>query len=92
MFVVTIEDAIAIHRCHQQGGDDAALVEARRRWPGVAESALGGALDRVLRVKVPMLPEALKCDASAAEVERLRQLEREREPNRRVRVRGEVDA
>jgi len=31
MFVVTIEDAIAIHRAHQQAGDDTALVEARRR-------------------------------------------------------------
>ena len=52
MFVVTIEDAIAIHRAHQQGGDDAALAEVRRRWLGLADHVHQGILCKVLRLKV----------------------------------------
>jgi len=59
MFVVTIEDAIAIHRAHQQGGNDAALSEARRRWIGLAEHVYLGLIRRIMRLKVevPAIPD-----------------------------------
>jgi len=59
MFVVTIEDAIAIHRAHQQAGDDTAMVEARRRWPGLAEHVYRDLVDRIMRLKVqvPAMPD-----------------------------------
>ncbi len=53
-FVVAIEDAIAIHRAHQQGGDDAAMVEARRRWLGLADHVHRDILGKVLRLKVDL--------------------------------------
>ena len=58
MFAVTYEDAIAIHRAHQQGGDDAALAEVRRRWPDLAERVHREVLDRMIlmKVKVPSIP------------------------------------
>ena len=52
MFMVTIEDAIAIHRAHQQGGNDAALGEVRRRWIGLADHVHLSILGKVLRLKV----------------------------------------
>ena len=54
MFMVTIEDAIAIHRAHQQGGNDAALGEVRRRWIGLADHVHLSILGKVLRLKVEL--------------------------------------
>lgn len=49
---LTYEDAVAIHRAHQQGGDDAALAEVRRRWPDLVESVHREVIRRIMRLKI----------------------------------------
>ena len=99
MFAVTIEDAIAIHRSHQQGGDDAALIEVRRRWPGLAGRVHREVLDRVMRMKVevptipdktnPPSPGVPEDDPKRAEArERKRARAREQDRARRERERA----
>ena len=68
MYRVTHEDVIAVHRAHHHGGREGALVEVRRRWAGIAEGALGDALDQVLAVQVHGDARSAKRDDSAAGV------------------------
>ena len=94
MFVVTLEDAIAVHRAHQQGGDDAALVEVRRRWPGLAERIHRDVLDRVMRlsVQVPTIPTTTYPPGPGSpegDAIRERELERKRRARERDRERRE---
>ena len=49
MFLVDPDDIIAIHRANDLGGRDTAIAEVRRRWPALADRAVAGVLDRVLR-------------------------------------------
>ena len=97
MFAVTIEDAIAIHRAHQQGGNDAALAEVRRRWLGLADHVHRDILGKVLRLKVqvpaipdrthppsPGAPEGDRARIEARERKRLRARERDREKRERI--------
>ena len=99
MFVVTIEDAIAIHRAHQQGGNDAALGEVRRRWIGLADHVHLSILGKVLRLKVelpkppvnerappsPGAPESERKAFQALERKRVRAKE-QRDRERRERI------
>jgi len=98
MFVVTIEDAIAIHRAHRHAGDDTAIVEVRRRWPGLAERVHWEVLDRIMRMKIevptipastnPPAPGSPESDAAQRmEVEwKRRARERDREKRERKRA------
>ena len=87
MFVVTIEDAIAIHRAHQQGGNDAALAEVRRRWLGLADHVYQGLLDRVLRLKVEVPTIADRTYSPSPGVPEGERRQRELERKRRERAR-----
>ncbi len=99
---LTYEDAVAIHRAHQQGGDDAALAEVRRRWLGLADHVYQGLLDRVLRLKIdlpkppvnerappsPGAPESERKAFQALERKRVRAKE-QRDRERRERIRAD---
>ena len=100
MFVVSIEDAIAVHRAHQQGGTDAAFAEVRRRWLGLSDHVHRSILGKVLRLKVevptitdrtyspsPGVPEG---ERRQRELERKRR-ERERGRERRERIRAGLE-
>ena len=100
MFVVTIEDAIAIHRAHQQAGEDAALAEVRRRWLGLADHVHRNILGKVLRMKVevpkpvtdraPPSPGAAPDDDKVRrDAERRRVRQRERDDARRARMKAD---
>jgi len=65
MFLVDPADVLAVHRANTLNGRDGGLAEVRRRWPAVAERALPGVLDRVLKLKVDASAEAMTCDARA---------------------------
>jgi len=100
MFAVTVEDAIAIHRAHQQAGDDTAMVEARRRWPGLTEPVYLGLIRRIMRLKVqvpaipdrthPPSPGVPEGERRQRELERRRR-ERERGRERRERIKAGLE-
>ena len=53
MLCVTEADAIVVNRVNAATGQDAALAEVRRRWPGLTERAAREVLDQLLQVPVP---------------------------------------
>jgi len=98
MFVVTLEDAIAIHRAHQQGGNDAALAEVRRRWLGLAEHVYLELIRRVMRLKVevpaitdrthPPSPGTPEGDERRQKINEKKRRDRERDRVLRERIRA----
>jgi len=50
---VSEDDAIVINRVNTTTGQDAALAEVRRRWPGLTERAATEVLGRILQVPTP---------------------------------------
>jgi len=99
--MVTVEDVIAIHRAHQQAGDDTALVEVRRRWPGLADHVYLELIRRVMRLKVevptitdrapPSPGVAPDDDKVRRDAERKRVRQRERDDARRERMKAKPE-
>jgi hypothetical protein len=54
MFVVTEEEAAAIRAAFEQGGDFAAAVELRRRFPGITDNAQARAHARTIAAWKPL--------------------------------------
>jgi len=62
VFIVTEEDAAAIHAAYDQDGELSAVVELRRRFPGIVDSAHARACVRSIAgwsaLPAPSLPVA----------------------------------